>query len=166
MAADERENSAAGGEAGEAVTDDLSTVDGIIHALYDSISGPAERKRDVRRFRSLFIPEARLIPVTPNPDGGASATVMDVDEFFRRACESFKVSGFFEREIARKTDTFGNVTHVLSTYESLRDLSDEKPFARGVNSIQLVRDGARLRVVTILWDFERPDNPIPREYLP
>lgn len=151
---------------GEVAAEDVSTIDRIIGALYDSISGPADKKRDLRRFRSLFIPEARLIPVTPSPDGGASATVMDVDEFFRVASEHYRVAGFFEREIARKTDTFGNVTHVFSTYESRHAATDPQPFARGVNSIQLVRDGGRYRVVTILWDFERPDNLIPREYLP
>lgn len=153
-------------DATHARVDDLSTLDGIIGALYDSISGPAERKRDLRRFRTLFIPEARLIPVRPNAEGGSTAQVMDVDEFFRLASESFKVAGFFEREIARKVDTFGNVTHAFSTYESRHAEEDPEPFARGVNSIQLMYDGARYWVVTIFWDFERPDNPIPAEYLP
>jgi len=148
-------------------TDDLSTVDGILSALYDSISGPAELQRDLARFRSLFAEGARLIPVRPAEDGsGATAQVLDVDEFFRIASENFKVAGFFEREIARRTETFGCVTHLFSTYESRRSEQDAEPFARGVNSIQLLRDGARYRVVTIFWDFERPDNPIPPEYLP
>lgn len=146
--------------------DDLTTLDGIITALYDSISGPADKKRDVVRFRSLFIPEARLIPVRLDPETGETRLlVLDVDEFFRTACEQFKVRGFFEREIARKVEAFGQVTHVLSTYESRFDEAEE-PFARGVNSIQLFHDGARYRVVTIFWDSERPDNPIPPGYLP
>ncbi|HEV2707822.1 MAG TPA: hypothetical protein VGV59_18020 [Pyrinomonadaceae bacterium] len=147
--------------------DDLTTIDGIITALYDSISGPAELKRDLTRFRTLFAEGARLIPVRPAPDGSVAAQVLDVDEFFRIASENFKIAGFFEREIARpRTDTFGRITHVLSTYESLRSASDPQPFARGVNSIQLFHDGTRYHVVTIFWDFERPDNPIPAEYLP
>ena len=150
----------------EQTLDDLTTVDGIIRALYDSISGPAERKRDLARFRSLFIEGARLIPVRPQPDGGARAEVLDVDDFFRIASENFKVAGFFEREIARRTETFGCVTHVFSTYESRHTEDEREPFARGINSIQLLRDGARYRVVTIFWDFERPDNPVPPEYLP
>ena len=148
------------------MTDDLTTVDGIIEALYDSISGPAERKRDLVRFRSLFAEGARLIPVRPQPDGGATAEVLEVDDFFRIASENFKVAGFFEREIARRTETFGCVTHVFSTYESRHAEDEPKPFARGINSIQLLRDGERYRVVTIFWDFERPENPIPPHYLP
>lgn len=147
--------------------DETSTLDRIIHALYDSISGTANQKRDLRRFRSLFIPEARLIRTSPTDDGaGAQASVYDVDEYFKTACEYFKVNGFFEREIARRVDSFGNVAHAFSTYESRHDESEAEPFSRGINSIQLLRDGARWWVVTIFWDFERPDNPIPAEYLP
>jgi hypothetical protein len=147
-------------------TDDLTTVDGIIGALYDSISGPAERKRDLRRFRSLFIEGARLIPVRMSPEGVATAEVLDVEDFFRMASENFKVAGFFERQIAHRTESFGRVTHVLSTYEARHAEDDAEPFARGVNSIQLMHDGARYYVVTVFWDSERPNNPIPPEYLP
>ena len=150
----------------ETLSDDVTSIDAIIQALYDSISGAADQKRDVRRFRSLFIPEARLIRTAPTPEGGATANVFDVDEYFKTACEYFKVSGFFEREIARRVDSFGNIAHVLSTYESRHNADDPVPFSRGVNSIQLFKDGARWQVVTIFWDFERPDNPIPPEYLP
>lgn len=154
----------------EREADDLTTVGGIIHALYDSISGPADRKRDLRRFRSLFIDEARLIrtggPLSAGGGVGARLAVMDVDDYFRAACEYFKQAGFFEREVARRIDSFGRVTHVFSTYESRHAPEDEQPFARGINSIQLFHDGARYWVVTIFWDFETPDNPIPPEYLP
>jgi len=146
--------------------DDLSTLDGILHALYDSISGPAEQKRDLRRFRSLFAEDARLIRVVPaDGDGPARMTVFDADGYFRAASEYFKQSGFFDREVARSAGGFGHVTHVFSTYESRHSADDPEPFARGVNSIQLFHDGARYWFVNIFWDFERPDNPVPEEYL-
>ena len=146
--------------------DDLTTLDGIIHALYDSISGPAEGKRDITRFRSFFADGARLIPTRPDEATGAHRLfVLEVDEYFRTACEYFKVEGFFEREVTRRADTFGHVTHVFSTYESRR-APEAAPFARGINSIQLFHDGARYWIVNIFWDFERPDNPIPAQYLP
>ncbi len=147
--------------------DDLTTLDGILFALYDSISGPAELKRDLVRFRSLFYPEARLIPTRLDAaTGEARALVLDVDEYFKMACEQFRVAGFFEREIARKVERFGHVTHVISTYESRRAEDEPEPFQRGANSIQLFHDGARYHVVTVFWDSERPDNPLPPEYLP
>jgi len=74
-------------------------------------------------------------------------------------------NGFFEREISRKTDSFGTITHAFSTYESRRAKDDAKPFARGINSIQLVNDGTRWWIVTVFWDSERPNNPLPEKYL-
>lgn len=147
--------------------DDVTTLDGIITALYDSISGPAGFERDAARFRSLFLEEgARLIRTAVGEEGSASALVMGVDEYLRAAGDYFRTHGFYEREIARRVERFGHITHALSTYDSRHDAADPEPFARGVNSIQLFHDGRRYRVVTIFWDFERPDNPVPEEYLP
>jgi hypothetical protein len=143
---------------------DVSSVDAIIAALYDVISGPAGQARDWNRFRSLFIPGARLIPTGHPPNAPARTTVITPDEYAQRS-GNLTTRGFFEHEIGRTTDQFGAVTHVFSAYESKRAASDEKPFARGINSIQLFNDGARWYVVTIYWDSERPDNPIPEKYL-
>ncbi|HEV2764748.1 MAG TPA: hypothetical protein VGV38_17340 [Pyrinomonadaceae bacterium] len=150
----------------EANLEEVSSVGRILDALYDSISGPAAQERDLRRFRSLFHPGARLIRTAPVEGGRTQAVVLDVDGYYAAASEYFKQNGFYEREIARKEDTFGNITHVMSTYESRHAAEDTEPFSRGVNSIQLLKDGPRYYVVTIFWDFERPDNPIPPEYLP
>jgi hypothetical protein len=144
---------------------DVSSLDAIIAALYDVISGPAGQQRNWDRMRSLFIPGARLIPSTPAPDGKVTPRVLDVEGYIGRAGPNLEKNGFFEREISRKTDTFGSVTHAFSTYESRRTKEDAKPFARGINSIQLVNDGTRWWVVTIFWDAERPNNPIPEKYL-
>ena len=67
--------------------------------------------------------------------------------------------------VARTVETFGSISQVFSTYESRRRADDEKPFARGINSIQLLNDGSRWWVVTVYWQGERPNNPIPPAYL-
>ncbi len=122
--------------------------------------------RDWGRLRSLFLPGARLIPSGRRPDGTISARVLSVDEFITAIERNVKNEGFFEQEISRRIDKFGAVAHVFSTYESRHAKSDPKPFVRGINSIQLFFDGKRWWVVTIFWDSERPDQPIPAEYLP
>jgi hypothetical protein len=144
---------------------DVASLDAIISALYDVISGPAGQARDWNRFRSLFLPGARLIP-TGQPQGAAPrATVMTPDQYAERGAITLTKNGFFEHEIGRTTDQYGAVTHIFSAYESRRAAGDEKPFARGINSIQLFSDGMRWYVVTIFWQGERPDNPIPEKYL-
>jgi hypothetical protein len=146
--------------------EDVASVDAIIAALYDVISGPRGQDRDWNRFRSLFADGARLIVAAPSPQGRVPSRSMTVEEYVISADPFLKRDGFWEREIARRIDRYGNVTHVFSTYESRVSSADSPPFSRGINSIQLVTDGARWWVVTILWDFERPGNPIPAEYLP
>ena len=139
--------------------DDVNSIDAIMRAAYDSISGPAGA-RDWNRFRSLFLPQARFTRVGRNPDGGTIVITWSVDEFVRSAGEAFANEGFFENAIVNKPDTYGGMTQVLSSYES-RHAPAEKPFARGVNSFQVLNDGKRCWIVSIFWDSERPDNPLP-----
>ena len=152
---------------------DVASVDSIIAAVYDVISGPAGQARDWNRFRSLFAPGARLIPIrrrvarTTDPNfRSIFVTSLTPEEFIQTASRFMQTSGFFEREINRRTERFGRLAHVFSTYESRHAVSDAAPFARGINSIQLFNDGERWWVVTIYWETETEGNPIPREYLP
>jgi hypothetical protein len=144
---------------------DVATEDAILAALYDVISGPACQHRDWERFKSLFAPGARLIPTGLNRDRKAVARVETPDEYAAQAKNTLEENGFFEHEVARTGETFGGITHAFSTYESRRKANDEQPFARGINSIQLLNDGTRWWVVTVYWQAERPDSPIPPQYL-
>ena len=143
---------------------DVATMDATIAALYDVISGPAGT-RNWDRFRSLFVPGARLIPTGPRPNGEHGARVLTVDEYIQRAGPLFEKEGFFEREASRQMERFGNIAHIFSTYESRHAKDDAKPFQRGINSIQLMNDGKRWWVVTIFWQAEDEKNPIPSMYL-
>ena len=145
---------------------DVASIEAIIAALYDVISGPAGQDRDWNRFRSLFAEEARLIVGAPSREGRVPSRTMTVEEYVNSADSFLKRDGFWEREIARRVERYGNVAHVFSTYESRVKSAESPPFSRGINSIQLLTNGTRWWVVTIFWDFERPGNPIPPEYLP
>ncbi|MCP9494819.1 MAG: hypothetical protein MSG64_10230 [Pyrinomonadaceae bacterium MAG19_C2-C3] len=145
---------------------DVASSEAIIAAVYDVISGPIGKKRDWNRMRSLFIPEARMIPIVPRKSGGFGARVGSVEDYIKGSGNYLETQGFFETEIARTSERFGNIVHVFSTYESRHKAEDAKPFARGINSIQLMYDGKRWWVMTIAWETERPDNPLPAKYLP
>ena len=144
---------------------DVASVDSIIAAVYDVISGPAGKKRDWDRMKSLFIPGARLIPTGARQTGGYASRVLTVDEYIQRASGFFETEGFYEREASRKTEEFGQIVHVFSTYESRHAPGDAKPFQRGINSIQLMNDGSRWWVVTIFWQGEDEKHPLPQKYL-
>lgn len=150
---------------------DVGSIDAIMEAVYDVISGPATEERDWDRFRSLFLPEARLVPTGTRPDGEAVANVMSVDDYVELGSRTFRDApifqgkGFYEVEADRRVERYGSIAHVWSTYESRLD-PEEDPFARGINSFQLFWDGDRWRVLTIFWHQETEDTPIPLPYLP
>jgi hypothetical protein len=141
-------------------------IDAIITAAYEAISGPAGHKRDWDRERSLYYPCARLIPTgQPDADKGLAPKMLDVDSFIARAESHFADRGFYEQEIARRTEQFGRIAHVWSTYESRYNLDDPEPFIRGINSFQLFNDGNRWWIVNIYWQHESAADPIPARYL-
>lgn len=144
---------------------DVGSIEAIVAAVYDVISGPAGKKRDWDRMRSLFIPGARLIPTGPRPTGGYGSRVLTVEDYVTRGAPLFEKEGFFETELARRTESFGQIAHVFSTYESRHAPTDAKPFQRGINSIQLMNDGKRWWIVTIFWQGEDEKNPLSEKYL-
>jgi hypothetical protein len=145
---------------------DVASIDAIIRAAYDVISGPSGEKRDWDRERSLFYPGARLIPTAkPGANDGLAPQMLDVEGFIARVEQYVTENGFFEKEIARHTEQFGHIAHVWSTYESRHNADDPKPFMRGINSIQLFYDGSRWWIVSIYWQPESARDPIPEKYL-
>jgi hypothetical protein len=146
----------------EAAPADVESIDAILAALYEVISGPAgERNWD--RFRSLFAPGGLLVPAAPRPDGTAPVRTLGVEDYVRVSGDYFRQNAFYEDEIGRKLDRFGNVANAMSAYAS-RHTPEGEPFARGVNSITMISDGTRWFVVSIAWDVDREGNPLP-EYV-
>lgn len=143
---------------------DVSSMDAVIKAVYDVISGPGDRQRDWNRMRSLFVPGARLIAVHAGKGGPNVARVLSVEDYIRLAAPLMAKNGFFERESHRTVERFGDIAQVFSTYESRYAETDAKPFQRGINSFQLMFDGRRWWVVTIYWQGESSDRPIPKQY--
>src|SRR5213592_696453 len=146
---------------------DVESIDAIIATAYDVISGPGDKKRDWNRERSLFYHGARVIPTATVPgrnDVGLEPQMLDVEGYIARV-EPLLQQGFYEKEIARRTEQFGRIAHVWSTYESRHNADDPKPFVRGINVIQLFNDGRRWWILSIYWQHETAAHPIRREFL-
>jgi hypothetical protein len=144
--------------------DDVASIDGIVIALYDVISGGVGEARDWDRMRSLFHPDGRLIATGRAQDGSRRMQTMDVEGYIAGSGDALVEIGFVEREIARTTERWGSIAHLFSTYEAFRGAETE-PFLRGINSIQLWNDGQRWWILTVFWEPETPDNPLPPRYL-
>jgi hypothetical protein len=151
--------------------DDVKSPDAILKAVYNVISGGKGQARDWNRMRSLFIPGARLIPTitvaaTADQPAHTDAVLLTIDDYIARSSGRMTASGFFEHSIHNEEENFGNIVQIWSTYESRHNVDDPKPFARGINSFQLLNDGKRFWIVNIFWDAESPEHPIPAKYLP
>jgi hypothetical protein len=152
--------------AAPARAEDVGSVDAIVAALYRTISGDKGVARDWPRLASLFHPDARFIPTGPDAQGVVHARYRTIDDYIAGSGPFLIANGFHEVEAARRTETYGNIVHVWTTYESRHTLADPKPFARGINSIQLLYDGKRYWILNVAWSSETPQTPIPAEYLP
>jgi hypothetical protein len=135
---------------------DVATLDAILNALYETVSGPVGQPRDWERFRSLFLPGARLMPVVSMPGEKAGVRLLSTEDFIQRVEPIFAREDFWERETSRQTETAGHFAHVLSFYESLRS-PDGPPFETSVNSIQLLNDGIRWWIVNLMWNTARAE---------
>lgn len=144
---------------------DVASVDAILGALYQVISGDSGVARNWDRFRSLLAPGARLIPIVRRPDGTFATRVLTPEEYIQTSGPFLVNNGFHEREIAHRSERYGQLVHVFSTYESRRRATDPTPFMRGINSIQLFHDGRRWWVMTIMWRGESPDLQLTPRYL-
>ncbi len=149
--------------ASDARPDDVKSVEALVAALYDVISGPTG-VRDWTRFRTLCIPQVRFIRNSANAQGVIDRAVMSLEDFQRAATQNFNQESFYERGVHNTIEQYGTIAQVFSTYESSHD-KDGKAFERGINSMQFVHDGRRWWTVTILWDKEGPGHPIPQKYL-
>src|SRR5690606_27021843 len=114
---------------------DVESIDAILKAVYDVISGDSGQKRDWDRMRSLFHKDAKLIPTGRNSGTGITAArFLAVEDYIRLSGPTLERDGFHEREIARKVEQYGTMAHVFSTYAAFRKKDDATPFMRGINS--------------------------------
>lgn len=140
---------------------DVKTIDGIIKAYYEVVSGPGGQPRDWKRDASLHKPNA-LVTITGKGKNNKPYVITQSLSEYHKGFGTPK-NGFFEYEIHRESQSFGNITHVWSTYETKTDINGPVT-ARGINSIQLCYDGNRWWILSWMFDSERPGNPIPKKY--
>ena len=144
----------------------VNSIDAVIENLYTSISGPVGKDRDWNTFRSLFADEARMYIASPIKDSGTVLRVITPEQYIEHNKTRLADVAFTEKEIHRITDGYGAITHVFSTYEShFINTNNEEETVRGINSIQLFFDGNRYYILTICWDADPKNNPVPERYL-
>lgn len=140
---------------------DVGSIDSLMKALYEVISGPAAQTRNWERAKTLFMPDVRMISVSPDKAGKPNVRMTSFPEYVERVTPIVTKQGFYESEIKRSVREFGSVAQVFSSYE-IRHNPGEEPLVRGVNALQVYFDGHRWWIASIIWDTDRPGNPMPK----
>jgi len=142
----------------------LASPDSVIAILYRVISGPAGQRRDWDLFRRLFVAQGRLVPTGRDQQGNVRYRAMTPEDYVRLSGPVLEERGFFETETHRVAEQYGHVYHAFSSYES-RATPEAAPFARGINSIQLLQMNGHWWVVSVFWgDEQSTRTPIPAKY--
>lgn len=144
----------------------LDTVDRV----YDAVSGGPGEARDWDQFRAAFVDDRARITAFVGFGAGANDgdvpahRCMTPDEFIAIAQANAASSGFFERPISTRTEVYGRLAHVWSTYEARRE-PQGPAFMHGINSFTLIRGpDDRWRVLNLAWEDERAAGLIPDRY--
>ncbi len=151
-------------QAQDPVAEEVKSLDGIMAALYDAISGPAGQERDWQRMRTIFKKDAKFGVVRRNREGKESYTSFGIEDYIKRSGPYMLKNGFFEKEIGRVVEEYSTMIHVFSAYQT-KMKADGEIMARGINSIQLVKEAGRYWITSIQWNQETQENPIPAKYL-
>lgn len=133
---------------------EATTIDGLMKALYQVISGPAGEKRNWDRMRGLFTEDAKLGATGKRQNGDVVRRTFTVEDYIKMSGPVLEERGFFESEVERKVEQFGNIAQVWSRYEARTKADDKDPFMKGFNSLQLWNDGKRWHIVTLFWQAE------------
>jgi hypothetical protein len=145
-------------DAGEA----FATIDALMTALYDSISGPPGGQ-DFALSRRLYHPEVRLVRTRLDEQGRPVAFSFSGEEYEANARELLAGRPFYEIETGRRIVRFGNIAQVFSAYEARTAPQGGELIKRGMNLAHLYHDGRRWWLMHLIWDDEREGVEVPRE---
>jgi hypothetical protein len=145
---------------------DVSTVEGVVEALYRGASFEAGGEPDWALLRSLMLPGAVVAQPVRGSEEVEPLTVDQLIARFEHALEgsTLRETGFHEAIVRTETTRFGRIAHCQVVFEPRTGGSSAALLGRGVDSIQLVLTGGRWWIAAIATELERPGQPIPESF--
>lgn len=143
---------------------DLKLINDLTLELYNSICFEIGSVPPVENLKDILLPSAKMIR-----NSEESPDIMTVDDFiisYKERIADGTIKSFYEGELNNITEIFGKIAHRFSTYETKFDLTVDKPFAIGINSIQYVKIDNYWKISSIVWNNQSNDLRIPPNYLP
>ncbi|MFK7955476.1 MAG: hypothetical protein AB8B96_05215 [Lysobacterales bacterium] len=130
-------------------------------ALYKVVSSPPGQ-RQWPSIRDCYHKDARLVRTGRGAGGQAIFDVQSFDQYLLDVDAKLKDIEFRETEVTHQCQVFGQVAQVSSVYEYQLTAPGHEVNGRGVNFLTLVFDTTQWRIMSIIWDNERPGLPLPQ----
>lgn len=129
----------------------MSDAGSVIDTMYASMSFERGELPAWERQAEVFAPDARLVRV--NDEGVFEFNPRTFREDLEQKIASGALPSFWESETSREMRVFGDIAHVLSTYE-MRTCRGGELIARAIKSIQLFRRDGRWWISAMVWQRE------------
>lgn len=134
----------------------------VVDAVYAWVSGPKGAPKDPQALLALFVPDGRMSVAQTTAGGASTARSMSVAAFAEMVARNASQVSFYEAPILTRIEVFGGLATAWSSYTA-RHAPDELPYARGINSFQLVRTADGWRIVSIAWHEEAATMKLPAD---
>ena len=115
------------------------------------------------RFGTTTIRKRASCAPVSIPTARHSFSVNTLNAYIENVRQMLDGVRFSEVEVSQESVVFGNVARLTSVYEYTRQSAKETVRGRGVNFFTLVHDAGQWRVMSIVWDNERPGLSLPPE---
>lgn len=140
-------------------TNVVKTIDGTINETYKIITGERGEKRNWEAFRQLFTGDAQLSVLTHDSLGRGILTTYSLEEFVRIGMKYYEKDGFIEYPLKTIINEYNGIANVFQSYYAKENEFEEE----GVNSLQLIFDGKRWWITSILWTSDINGIKLPKE---
>lgn len=135
--------------------DNKDAILAMIRSLYEALNWGPDKAPGWDAFKACFHETARLYP------SARPMEALSVDAFVERMDaqrQSGNLASFSETMLGEDVLVFGNVAVAFSAYETLMNDGDT---SRGLNAFHLAHDGNEWKVLSLAWDNESADLPLP-----
>lgn len=152
-------NSICAQTAAEKYANDVNSIDAIINAYYDVVSGAADEPWEFERDAFIHSKNA----VITRLDGLGQAESHGLEAEYIPIGLSPK-EDFYEKELKRVATHYGNIAQVWSAFE-IRPEPDTESNVRGLNSIQLHFENGRWFIDSWTREMESEKNNLVTRFL-
>ena len=143
----------------EKYAEDVKSVDAIINAYYDVVSGSSSEPWEFERDKYIHSKNAIITRLDEN--GKAESHTLEAEYI---PIGLSPKEDFYEKELKRVVSKFGNISQVWSAFEIRTDLKTESNI-RGLNSVQLHYENGRWFIDSWTCEMESEKNNLVTEFL-